>query len=366
MDHVQSHRFAGAATAVQIGSRLPKCEGQPSHADRAVPGFRPALRRRTRRRALLHRQQTRREGRGLLRPEEGTQDPRQDREGDGHRRTLRPRLPSEVRAEPLLLRLLHAVVGGEVAGRHAGVAIRRDENGSTQDRPGERRDRHHLAGRRSQRRRPPLQPHRRHALHLHRRRQRTQPARRTQHRPGLLRLALVHSPNRRGPSWRAEGRQPSGELFRAQRQPVRRHEGSAARDLGLRLPQSLAHELRPQDRRPVGRRRRLGTVGDGPQDREGRQLRLERGRRSATREAEPETRPDAHPPADHRVAPHHRDERDRRLRLPRQEVPGTGWGVRVRRLGNEAVLGGAIRGRPPKGDARDREGRHPRVVLRRR
>ena len=64
------------------------------------------------------------------------------------------------------------------------------------------------------------------------------------------------------------------ELRHPDGQPVRRHEGRAAGGLGLRLPQPLADELRPPDRRAVGRRRRLGAVGDGPPRREGRQLRL--------------------------------------------------------------------------------------------
>ncbi len=114
----------------------------------------------------------------------------------------------------------------------------------------------------------------------------------------------------------------SQELRGPEGQPVRRHEGRAARDLGLRLPQPVADELRPQDRRPVGRRCRLGTVGDGPQGREGRQLRLEHHRGPAAGQAGPEARPDADPPADDRTAAHHRGQRDRRLRLSRQEVPG--------------------------------------------
>ena len=98
---------------------------------------------------------------------------------------------------------------------------------------------------------------------------RPEPARPAQHRPGHHRPALVHPAHRRGPQG------PGQELRRPEGQPVRRPEaGRAAGGLGLRLPQPLADELRPRDRRPVGRRRRLGTVGDGPPRREGRQLRL--------------------------------------------------------------------------------------------
>ena len=58
-------------------------------------------------------------------------------------------------------------------------------------------------------------------------------------------------------------------------------------------------------------------------------------------------------------------ERHRRLRLSRQEVPRTGRRVHLRRLGDAAHLGGAVRGRPAQGDAGDREAEHSRVRVRR-
>ena len=64
----------------------------------------------------------------------------------------------------------------------------------------------------------------------------------------------------------------------------------AAGDLGLRPPQSVEDELRPADRRPVGRRRRLGNVGDDLPRRARRQLRLER-RRGAAAACSPNGRP---------------------------------------------------------------------------
>ena len=66
--------------------------------------------------------------------------------------------------------------------------------------------------------------------------------------------------------------------------------GSPAGGLGVRLPQSLADELRSPDRRPVRGRRRLGVVGDGPSGREGRQLRLVGPGRAAAHQVGPSRR----------------------------------------------------------------------------
>ncbi len=218
----------------------------------------------------------------------------------GGRGGLRAGLPSRLREEPPVLRLLHASRPEErqakPEGRHAGVAVHRHQDRPAADRPGERGDRPHLSAGRAQRRRPPLRP-RRHALHLHGRCRQPEPARPVQHRAGHLRPALVHPADRRGPQGRGQ------ELRRPEGQPVRRHEGSAAGSLGLRLPQSLADELRSPDRRTVRRRRRLGAVGDGPPRREGRQLRLVGDGRAAADQAE-EGRADAHPPGPDRTAAH--------------------------------------------------------------
>ena len=62
-------------------------------------------------------------------------------------------------------------------------------------------------------------------------------------------------------------REDAGQALRGpEGQPVRRSGRRAAGDLGVRLPQPVEDELRPRDRRSVGRRRRLGTVGDGLPD----------------------------------------------------------------------------------------------------
>ena len=77
--------------------------------------------------------------------------------------------------------------------------------------------------------------------------------------------------------------------------PFREDARCPAGDLGLRLPQSLAHELRPRHRRPVGRRRRLGAVGDGLPRPARRQLRLVDHGRPAAGPARRQARPDADP-----------------------------------------------------------------------
>ena len=170
---------------------------------------------------------------------------------------------------------------------------------------------------------------------------RPEPARPAQHRAGHLRPALVDPAHRRGPARTPARTTPSRRTIRSSSMKDVRPEIWA-----YRLPQSVADELRPPDRRAVGRRRRLGAVGDGPPGREGRQLRLVHHGRAAADQAGPEDRPDADPPAADRAAAHDRVQRHRRLRLSRQEVPGAGRGVHLRRLGNAAHLGRPVRGRP--------------------
>ena len=94
-------------------------------------------------------------------------------------------------------------------------------------------------------------------------------------RPRLLRLAFERPPYRRRPLADRQGLCDPG------RQPVRERARRPARDLGVRVSQPVEDEHRPGDRRPVGRRRRLGAVGDDPQGPSWGQPRLERDGRSA-------------------------------------------------------------------------------------
>ena len=116
--------------------------------------------------------------------------------------------------------------------------------------------------------------------------------------------------------------------------------GRPARDLGLRLPQPLADELRPRDRRPLGRRRRLGTLGDDLQGRaraattagassRGRSRSTPTARRGPT----PILPPDGRAPALRGGLDH------RRLRLPRAAAPGAGGRLHLRRLPDRARSG---------------------------
>ncbi len=85
----------------------------------------------------------------------------------------------------------------------------------------------------------------------------------------LLRQDPAH---RRGQEGRGQ------ELRGPEGQPVRRQDGRAAGDLGLRHPQHLAHELRPKTGQLVGRRSGPEPLRRDQHHREGRQLRLEPAR----------------------------------------------------------------------------------------
>ena len=141
----------------------------------------------------------------------------------------------------------------------------------------------HLPGRRAQRRLPALRP-RRLPLHLHRRRRRPEPARPPQHRPGHQRPALLDPADRRrppGPPARPTPIPPDNPFVKhAEARPE-------VWAYGFRNPWRMSFDR--ADRRPVGRRRRLGVVGDGLPRRARRQLRLEHHRGAAA------GRPDARP-----------------------------------------------------------------------
>ena len=164
----------------------------------------------------------------------------------GRRGGLRAGLPPRLREEPSVLRLLHPARQearpAEPEGRDTGVSVHRHQGRPAADRSVERGNRPHLSAGRAQRRRPPLRS-RPHALHLHRRRGQSEPARSLQHRTGHLRPSFLHPADRRGSQGRGQ------ELRRPKGQPIRRHERSTAGGLGLRLPQPLADE--PSIARPA-------------------------------------------------------------------------------------------------------------------
>ena len=222
--------------------------------------------------------------------------------GQGGRGGVWAGFPPGLRAQPSVLRLLyHSGVGpppAESRRRHAGVPVPGHSVRPAADRPVDRGDHHLLPARRPQRRGSPLRP-RRHALHIHGRRGESQPARPFQHGAGHLRPALVHPADRRGPEGRRE------ELCHPQGQPLRRHGGRPARGLGVRPAQSLADELRSQDRRAVCGRRGLGAVGVGPSRRKGRQLRLVRDGGAAADQVG-SSRADPDPASLDRAAAHNR------------------------------------------------------------
>ena len=140
-------------------------------------------------------------------------------------------------------------------------------------------------------------------------------------------------------------------------------EGSPAGGLGVRLPQSLADELRSPDRRAVRRRRRLGAVGD--RSIASRRAATTAGRRwrGRSRSSRSKVGPTPIRPAlielPHTIA----CSVTGGLRLPRQEVPRAARGLRLRRLGNATPVGRPLRGRPHQGDAGDRAavGAHRRL-----
>ena len=82
----------------------------------------------------------------------------------------------------------------------------------------------------------------------------------------------------RSSAWPSTSRRPGALLLDPAGQPVRRHAGHAAGDLGLGSPQPLAHRVRPADGRPLHRRRRPGQPRGGElparRQRRRRELRL--------------------------------------------------------------------------------------------
>ena len=113
-------------------------------------------------------------------------------------------------------------------------------------------------------------------------------------------------------------------------------DGARAGDLGLRPAQPVADQLRPRDRRPLGRRRRPGPVGGDRPHRARRQLRLER--REGRHPFRPDAGADPDPPpfVERRRHTQSGPLDHRRLRLPRQ---------RDRLLANTYIYGDFVTGR---------------------
>ena len=226
--------------------------------------------------------------------------------------------------------------GRAAARRQPGVAFPRDRYRSAALRSQEREGHHHLAGGRAQWRRPALR-HRRLSLYFHRRRRwpRTRPTASTRARtsatccPPILRIDVDHEDKGKPYAIPADN-------------PFVKTPGRAAGDLGLRFPQSVADEFRSADRRPVGRRRRLGAVGDGlPRQARG-QLRLVDDGRAATGHA---GRADAgRRPFCRRTRPFPTPKRRRSPAATSTAASGSGAGRRLhlRRLGHGKTLGHAL------------------------
>ena len=92
---------------------------------------------------------------------------------------------------------------------------------------------------------------------------------------GKLDRAGLHGPALEHPAHRRRSRRGRPPYSIPADNPFLKTPGRPPRDLGVRLPQPLEDELRPRDRRPVGRRRRLGALGDDLPGRARGQLRLE-------------------------------------------------------------------------------------------
>ena len=137
------------------------------------------------------------------------------------------------------------------------------------------------------------------------------------------------------------GRRARATAFRKDN-PFVDTQGRPARDLGLRPAAALAVQLRPHDRRPVGRRGRPGPVGDGLPDREGRQLRLERQEGDASLPPRAQEGPDADPEAGRRALAHRLPLDHRRLRLSRQAAAGADGPLHLRRLRHRPHLVASI------------------------
>ena len=343
LDDVELPRSSGAAAAVQAGPFVSAGHIRQDDDHLVGPRHRPALRRRAGRQDLFFAGRPQRRRRRVV-SRHGAARRRDQRVGQAAGRVrlaLRTGLRSRLRQEPLLLRLLCRETFEPRrlrARRHAGLPLHGEHDRSACRRSCERETDHLVGPRRSQRRLFEVRP-RRLPLHLIRRRRRRLPARRTEVGPRHDDVA------RQGPTDRRSSRRERQAVRHSRRQSVRQPGRCARRDVVLRHAQPVEDELRSQNRRSVGRRRRLGIVGTRlPRSQRG-QLRLEHRRREPAGSPRRQARPDADRSAAARNSAHRRRVDHRRLRLSWEEISRTHRTLHLRRLGNAPHLGAADRRR---------------------
>ncbi|CAA9424858.1 MAG: hypothetical protein AVDCRST_MAG64-3106, partial [uncultured Phycisphaerae bacterium] len=286
-------------------------------------------------------------------------------------RAVLHRVPPEVQGERAVLRQLrrHVVQRVDV---HRGVQGRpvRPEQGGHGVGPADHADR--LPVREPPRRQDRVRPRR---LPVRRRRRRRVGGRRARRRPGPEHLDGQDAPDRRErgrpeePAVHDPRYEPAGQGGRPAADGAVRQERAGvledqaegqAGDLGVRHPQPVDVQLRPQDRRFVHRRRRAEPLG---------RSQLPAGRQQGRRELRVGAH-ERHPPVpagegagrradagDRRAAGGRVQPRDRRhlrgrhRRLPRQGVPEPRRHLLLRRLGQRPALGPQARRRRQVADA---------------
>ena len=172
------------------------------------------------------------------------------------RLALRHGLPSRISPENRYVYLCY-VAQGRRSRRHPRLALRGEPDRPAAHRSSKRKTSDDVRGSGGHNGGCLLFGPRRLSLHLHRRRRRT-PRRPTRSTPA--RTVATCSRRSCGSTSITRSR---GKPYRVPPDnPFVNTPGARPGDLGVRLPQPLADELRPRHRRPVGRRRRLGAVGD--------------------------------------------------------------------------------------------------------
>ncbi len=141
--------------------------------------------------------------------------------------------------------------------------------------------------------------------------------RRQRHRRRVANRAGCQRPSGVDPPLRRRSPRRRKRVRNSERQPVREDRRRPPRNLGVRPAPTVEIQLRPADRRIVGRRNRAGFVGVGAENRARRQLRLERYRRNASLSARSQKRPHADPQTDSRASPFRLSFDHRRICLSR-------------------------------------------------